>query len=92
MRRFHSYGPVDLEEHFGVVRPVDRAARRGRALLHDLGGAADGQDVDSLDVAQRYQELIVALQDDDLTFPENSTFAYYAIYNLLKKYAKKEIV
>ena len=50
------------------------------------------QGLDSLDVAQRYQEPMTALQDDDLTFPENITFAYYAIYNLFKKYVKKEMV
>jgi hypothetical protein len=45
-----------------------------------------------LNVAERYQEPIAALQDDDLTFPENITYAYYAIYNLFKKYAKIEVV
>jgi hypothetical protein len=37
-------------------------------------------------VAQRYQEPIVALQDDDLVFPAHIEFAYYAIYNLYQKY------
>ncbi len=50
------------------------------------------QGIDLLNVAERYQEPIVALQDDDLTFPENITFAYYAIYNLFKKYVKIEVV
>lgn len=50
------------------------------------------QGVDSLNIAQRYQEPIVALQDDDLKFPENIIFAYYAIYNLFKKYVEKETV
>ncbi len=54
--------------------------------------AAALQGIDLLNVAERYQEPIVALQDDDLTFPENITFAYYAIYNLFKKYVKIEIV
>jgi hypothetical protein len=48
--------------------------------------------LDLLEVAQRYEEPIIALQDEDLTFPENITFAYYAIYNLFKKYVKKEMV
>jgi len=50
------------------------------------------QGLDSLNITERYREPIVALQDDDLAFPENIFFAYYAIYNLFKKYAKKEIV
>lgn len=50
------------------------------------------QGLDSLNVDQRYQEPIAALQDNDLVFPENIRFAYYAIYNLFKKYGKKETV
>ncbi len=50
------------------------------------------QGLDSLNVANRYQEPIAALQDEDLTFPEYITFAYYAIYNLFKKYAEKRVV
>ncbi len=43
--------------------------------------------MDARQVAQRYQEPIVAMHDDDLTFPDNIEFAYYAIYNLFRKYA-----
>jgi len=50
------------------------------------------QGSDSQNIAQRYREPIVAMQDEDLTFPENVTFAYYAIYNLFKKYAEQEVV
>ena len=50
------------------------------------------QGIDLLNIAERYQEPIVALQDDDLTLPENITFAYYAIYNLFKKYVKIEVI
>jgi hypothetical protein len=50
------------------------------------------QGLDSLNISERYQEPIAALQDNDLVFPENISFAYYAIYNLFKKYGKKEIV
>ncbi len=42
---------------------------------------------DSERVEERYQEPIAAMQDDDLAFPENIEFAYYAIHNLFKKYA-----
>lgn len=34
----------------------------------------------------RYAEPISAMQDDDLEFPDNIEFAYYAIYNLFNKY------
>jgi len=50
------------------------------------------QGLDSQNITQRYREPIVAMQDEDLTFPENITFAYYAIYNLFKKYAGNEVV
>ena len=33
-----------------------------------------------------YTEPIVSLQDDDLSFPSHIEFAYYAIYNLFRKY------
>jgi len=45
------------------------------------------QNTDSERVGRRYQEPITAMQDDDLKFPENIEFAYYAIYNLFRKYA-----
>ena len=48
--------------------------------------------LDSRNVVERYREPIVALQDEDLEFPENITFAYYAIYNLFKKYVKREVI
>ena len=50
------------------------------------------QGSDSQNIAKRYREPIVAMQDEDLIFPENVTFAYYAIYNLFKKYTGKEFV
>lgn len=44
------------------------------------------------DISARYQEPIVALQDEDLSLPEHITYAYYAIYNLFKKYAQGEAI
>ena len=38
-------------------------------------------------VAKRYLEPIAAMQDDDLISPEAITYAYYAVYNLFRKYA-----
>jgi len=48
--------------------------------------------VDVGQVGKRYREPITALQDDDLVFPQNITFAYYALYNLFKKYGQGESV
>lgn len=41
---------------------------------------------DLSDVASRYGEPIVAIQDDDLVFPEHIKYGYYAIYNCFRKY------
>jgi hypothetical protein len=43
-------------------------------------------------IARRYREPITALQDADLVLPERVTFAYYAVYNLFRKYAQREDV
>ena len=54
----------------------------------DLPGdalASARRSVDGGQVGHRYLEPIAALQDGDLVFPENITFAYYALYNLFKK-------
>ena len=45
---------------------------------------------DVADVRRRYQEPIVAMQDEDLTFPPAVKFAYYAIYNCFEKYVGGE--
>jgi hypothetical protein len=50
------------------------------------------QGSDSKNVATRYREPIVAMQDEDLVFPESITFAYYAIYNLFKKYVQQGVI
>lgn len=47
---------------------------------------------DSRNIATRYREPIIAMQDDDVVFPENVTFAYYAIYNLFKKYVQEGMI
>jgi hypothetical protein len=41
---------------------------------------------DSMNIDNRYSEPINAMQDEDLEFPDNIKFAYYAIYNLFNKY------
>jgi hypothetical protein len=47
---------------------------------------------DAGNVANRYEEPITALEEDDLAFPEAITFAYYAIYNLFNKYVQKDVI
>lgn len=44
------------------------------------------------EVEHRYLEPLAALQDDDLELPENVTYAYYALYNLFRKYALRRDV
>ena len=48
--------------------------------------------VDVRQVGKRYREPIAALHDDDLVFPQNIIFAYYALYNLFRKYVQGESV
>ena len=52
--------------------------------------AREGRDIRN--VAHRYQEPITALLDDDLTFPDSVSFAYYSLYNLFSKYAAQKTV
>jgi hypothetical protein len=44
----------------------------------------NGKDLSKID--NRYAEPISAMQDDDLEFPDEIKFAYYAIYNLFNRY------
>jgi hypothetical protein len=65
---------VGMRHEVDVGLPADalRSARAG---------------VDLANVESRYREPIVAMQDDDLTFPDPVEFAYYAIYNCFRKHA-----
>ncbi len=54
--------------------------------LPDDAFAAARQGRDTGSVAQRYLEPIAALQDHDLKLPEAVAYAYYAVYNLFRKY------
>ena len=49
-----------------------------------LNSASQRKDI--ANVEERYLEPIAAMQDTDLEFEEHITFAYYAIYNLFRKY------
>ncbi|MGS2806479.1 hypothetical protein [Nocardia sp. MW-W600-9] len=70
---------VGMWHHVDVELPADalRAARAG---------------VDRADIGGRYLEPIVAMQDDDLAFPDSVELAYYAIYNCFRKYVRGDVV
>jgi hypothetical protein len=46
--------------------------------------------LDASEIQKQYGEPICALQDDDWALPEEAVYAYYAIYNLFRKYALSE--
>ena len=69
-----------VESVAGTWQTVDRQLPAAA-----LASARQGDDL--ANVALRYLEPIAALQGDDLAFPGAVTFAYYAIYNLFRKYA-----
>jgi hypothetical protein len=55
-------------------------------LPHDaLNSARRGTDIEN--VQDRYLEPTIAMQDDDLEFPKEIQFAYYAVYNCFRKHA-----
>jgi hypothetical protein len=47
---------------------------------------------DTANIDWRYAEPINAMQDEDLEFPDNIKFAYYAIYNFFNKYGVKHTI
>jgi len=77
-----------IREH-GPITYIDSVVGAHHTLDHMLPHDAvlsveEGEDLTG--VAGRYAEPITALQDDDLEFPDQIEFAYYAIYNLFRKY------
>lgn len=58
----------------------------GDALRSACAGA------DLTEVGERYLEPISALQDDDLAFPDPIEFAYYAMYNCFRRYARGDAI
>lgn len=55
-----------------------------------LRSADAGADLANVD--GRYYEPIVAMQDDDLEFPDPIEFAYYAVYNCFRRHARGEAI
>lgn len=43
---------------------------------------------DERNIGHRYLEPITALRDDDLVFPDPVEYAWYALYNLFRKYVQ----
>ncbi|MEK7470280.1 MAG: hypothetical protein AAB074_23160 [Planctomycetota bacterium] len=74
-----------VESVCGTVQQVDF-----KLPSDALEAAKSGRDDSG--VGQRYEEPIAAMQDDDLEFPPDVEFAYYAIYNLFQKYAAGDVV
>jgi len=68
-----------IDSVVGIRHEVDRR------LPNDALESAKSQK-DLAGVEERYREPIVALQDDDFELPDNIEFAYYAIYNVFRKY------
>ena len=71
------------ESATGTEQTVD-ASLPGNALA----SVRSGQGIAA--VADKYREPIVAMQDGDLAFPDSVTFAYYAIYNVFRRYAMQQ--
>lgn len=73
------HAPIEyVDSVVGMLHRVDTTLPRDALTCVQHNTAAD--------VAQRYYEPMVALQDADLVLPEHIEYAYYAIYNLYKKY------
>lgn len=74
----------------GELSYVEKAAGTRRKVDVDLpreaiDAVASGEA--GAELQQRYQEPIAALQDFELLLPDPVECAYYAIYNLARKYA-----
>ena len=77
----------------GAIHYVEGVCGTAQTVDQDLpedalAAVRSGQGIEA--VAQRYREPIVALQDHDLDFPESVEFAYYAVYNFFRRYARQE--
>ena len=72
------HGPIMyVDSVVGMEHCVDSTVPRDALASVQAG-------VDRANLAYRYQEPIVALQDDDLELPDRIALAYYAIYNLYR--------
>ena len=66
--------PSYIESIAGTTQELDaRLPSEALAAIHEQR--------DHANIAARYREPIISLQDSDLVLPEPAEFAYYAIYN-----------
>jgi APA family basic amino acid/polyamine antiporter len=79
-----SRAPITYQESVVGTAQVVELDLPARALA----AVRSGQDVTAIE--QRYREPITALQDMDLELPDPVGFAYYAVYNLFRRYALQE--
>jgi len=76
-----AHAPIDyVESIVGTQQRVDLQLP-AQALACVQAGTPAG------DIAHRYLEPITAMHEDDLELPDPVQFAYYAIYNLFRRYA-----
>ena len=69
--------PTYQETVTGTIQELDVGLpREALTAIHKL--------CDLANIAGRYREPIVALQDDDLELPDPVEFAYYAVYNAFR--------
>ncbi|WP_157616950.1 hypothetical protein [Rhodanobacter sp. Soil772] len=66
--------PTYVESVAGTIQALD-------VRLPSEALAAIRERHDQANIAARYREPIVSLQDSDLVLPESAEFAYYAVYN-----------
>ena len=85
LAKWHAYAslqkPIRYRETVcGTDQEVDVA------LPHEaMASAKLGRDL--ANIQQRCLEPIVAMQDEDLVFPQDIKFAYYSLYNLFRRHA-----
>ncbi|MBL8243471.1 MAG: hypothetical protein JNL89_04760 [Rhodanobacteraceae bacterium] len=85
LRRWRAH--VDLAAPIRYIETVVGTEQLVDTRLPDDALACAQAGSDTRRVAVRYGEPIAALQDDDLEFPDPVEYAYYAVYNLFRKYA-----
>jgi len=87
----HALGKwLDYSASRGRIEYIEGVVGTSQVVDNDLPALAfeaarQGRDTNA--VARRYGEPIAALQDEDLAFPDQVAYAYYAVYNLFRKYA-----
>ncbi|MGA2497954.1 MAG: hypothetical protein ABSH20_09445 [Tepidisphaeraceae bacterium] len=84
LQKWHAY--LKLQKRIHYVDSVVGTHQEVDVSLPDdaLASARGGRDL--ANVQRRYLEPIAAIQDSDLKFPEEITYAYYSLCNLFRRY------